>query len=418
MGSPFSKLEENRRLLVVDDEPGLIDSYRIILETQPGAAPKIVSSRSKTSTAVAAQPQVGVLCEPVYATSGEQALEILAKAHQEGRPFVGGFFDVKLGSGIDGIETIRRAKEIDPNLLCVIVTAYQDRNLDEISRLFGNDFSDHWDYLTKPFSHNEILQKARHLISDWNRRAREKNYLEQIQAQQAQLIAQERLAAVGTLARGIGHEFGNILLRLIGMAELGTQATDPKETAETFENIAKAAERAGVIVRNLQGLVRMETQRANFPVSESIEEAMPLLQHEFKKHSIEATLDLDRTLPMVFGNRVEVGQVILNLCINAIHAMGEKGGKLNIRTYRSAPPPGFSAAAEGIAIDVRDTGCGIASENLSRIFEPMFTTKGDKGSGIGLSVTTKIMTNHGGTVRVTSEVGKGTTFTLWFPSAK
>jgi protein-export SecD/SecF family membrane protein len=89
---------------------------------------------------------------------------------------VGGFFDVKLGPGIDGIETIRQAKDIDPNIMCCIVSAYQDRQIEEIMKIFGDEFSDHWDFLTKPFSSAEITQKANNLISNWNRKEREKEY--------------------------------------------------------------------------------------------------------------------------------------------------------------------------------------------------------------------------------------------------
>jgi signal transduction histidine kinase len=397
----------NRRLLILDDEPGVLDAYRIIFTPQT-AAPMIASSRSRSgSAAVAAAPVTAPEAfEVSYLSTGEEALALIEKSLNDQQPLVGGFFDVKLGRGIDGIETIRRAKDLDPNLLCVMVTAYQDRNLDEITRLFGAEFADRWDFLTKPFSHNEILQKARNLCQNWDRRKREKEYLEQIQSQQEQLIRAERLAAMGGLARGIGHEFGNILLRIIGLGEIALQKNTPDDLRNALKVIVTAAERAGVIVRNLQGLVRMETKRELCDVHGPLREALPLVEHELKKGQIQLVEQFDATLPPVLINRVEIGQVFLNLIINAIHAMEGNPGTLKIQTH---------AEANGVMIDISDTGCGIPPENRDKIFEPLFTTKGQKGTGIGLSVTRKIITNHSGRVSVDSTVGKGTTFHLWLP---
>jgi signal transduction histidine kinase len=398
----------NRRLLVVEDEPGIIEAYRIILTPVATAPVRILSSRTAAAAAVSPIAHPSEAFEVTVATSGEQALIELAHAVKDGKPFAGGFFDVKLGSGIDGIETIRQAKDIDPQLSCCIVTAYQDRNLDEIHRIFGEAFSDRWDFLTKPFSHNEILQKARNLVSNWDRRKREKEYLLQIQAQQDQLLRSERLAAIGSLARGIGHEFGNILHRIMGISELALLKKDPTEMAAALEVVLTAAERAGVIVRNLQSLVKMQTKRERVNLYDPFKECLSLIEHELKKASVQVAEEWDGSLPTVQGNAVELGQVFLNLMINAVHAMEATGGTLTIRSYKE----GNTAC-----IEIQDTGSGICEENLAHIFEPLFTTKGERGSGIGLSVVRKIVTNHQGTVSVRSEVGKGSTFTLRFPAA-
>jgi signal transduction histidine kinase len=407
--TPLRESQEpmNRRILVVDDEPGILDAYRIILA--PVAAPPVrIASSRRSNAALATAPEAAPeVFEVTYAATGEAALIEIEKAVAAGTPFAGGFFDVKLGSGIDGIETIRRAKDLDPRLLCCMVTAYQDRNLDEIGKIFGEEFSDRWDFLTKPFAHNEIQQKARNLVSNWDRRKREKEYLEQIQAQQDQLVRSERLAAIGALARGIGHEFGNILHRLIGIAEIALQKKEPQEMESSLQLIATAAERAGVIVRNLQSLVKMQSKREDINLYEPLKECLSLIDHELKKASVKVVENWDGGLPRILGNKVEIGQVFLNLMINAIHAMEPKGGTLTIT----------SSLDQGkVTVRISDSGCGIAPENLPQIFEPLFTTKGDKGTGIGLSVTRKIVVNHSGEIGVSSEVGKGTTFTLRFPA--
>jgi signal transduction histidine kinase len=404
-------LPVNSRLIVVDDEPGILEAYRIILNPVAANTPRIVSSRRGGAAAAVAAPtalpQAGAL-EVVYVNTGELALQAIEKALKEGKPFAGGFFDVKLGAGIDGIETIRRAKDLDPQLLCCMVTAYQDRSLDEINKIFGVEYSDRWDFLTKPFAHNEIQQKARNLVSNWDRRKREREYLEQIKAQQDQLVRQERLAAIGALARGIGHEFGNILHRIIGIAELALQKDDKEEMKSSLQIIATASERAGVIVRNLQALVKMQVKREAINLYEPMKECLTLIEHELKKASIKVVEDWDGGIGRVNGNKVELSQVFLNLMINAVHAMEAKGGTLTIRS---------SQKDQSILVEIIDTGCGIPAENLPKLFEPLFTTKGDRGTGIGLSVTRKIVTNHGGAIEVESHVGKGTTFTIVLPAA-
>lgn len=395
----------NRRLIVLDDEPGVLDAYRIILNPAPTIT--ITSSRSRAATAPAAfAPQVATNFEVSYFTTGEEALEAIERGVKEKQPFVGGFFDVKLGTGIDGLETIRRAKSIDQEILCVTVSAYQDRSIDEISKIFGEFYADRWDFITKPFTQNEILQKARNLTYNWDRRRREKEYLDKIKNQQDLLIRQERLAAMGTLARGIGHEFGNILLRIIGKAEIAKGKNDPKEMLEALTVIASAAERAGHIVRNLQSLVKMETTRDSGNIHDPIKDSIELIEHELKKASVNVVTQLTDTLPEILMNRIELSQVFLNLFINAKHAMEPNGGDLKIRTFRDY---------DSLCVEVSDTGAGITPENMAHLFEPLFTTKGEKGTGIGLSVSKKIIENHNGRITVNSAFGRGTTFKITLP---
>ena len=151
----------------------------------------------------------------------------------------------------------------------------------------------------------------------------------------------------------------------------------------------------------------MQPERSPVDVHEPIRQALALVDHELKKASVQLVETFDVTLPQINANRVEIGQVILNLVINATHAMAENGGKLTIKTYKDQG---------AVCISVSDTGTGIPAENISKIFEPLFTTKGDKGTGIGLSVSKKIVTNHNGHLRVESIVGKGSTFTVILPA--
>lgn len=400
----------NRRILVLDDEAPIREAYQSILMPSMADVPVVRSSRRGRAT-TAPEPRVAAATETFEVTlveSGSEALAAINMSVCNHQSFAMGFFDVKIGGEFDGIETIRRAKEMDPDLLCVIVTAYQDRSIEEIGRIFGDDFADRWDFVNKPFSQAEILQKARNLCANWDRRKREREYIQQIKSQQEQLVLSERLAAVGTLARGIGHEFGNILLSIMGNADLALQTKEPKEMEDALKIIAKSSDRAAILVRNLQSMVKMERRREKLALSVPVKEALELIGHELKKKAIKVVEDFAADLPELNLNKIEMGQVILNMAINSIHALEPKGGEIRIRAK-------LDDKKAGVILEFEDTGCGIPDDHIDRVFEPLFTTKGGKGSGIGLSVSKKIVENHGGRISVESAVGKGTVFTIWLP---
>jgi signal transduction histidine kinase len=224
-----------------------------------------------------------------------------------------------------------------------------------------------------------------------------------------QLIRSERLAAVGQVSRGIGHEFGNILLRVVGKTDLALMEKDIQKIHDHLKVVMTAAERASVIVRNLQSFSRDEPQKALNSLTKPIDEAVSLINHELVKNSVTLVKDYKPT-PDALIDTGGIGQVVLNLLINAAHAM-TKGGQITVRVEPCEGPEGKA----GVAARVIDTGTGIPPEVLPRIFEFAFTTKGDRGGGLGLSVSKEIVEAHGGKILVKTEAGRGTEFTLWFP---
>jgi len=398
----------NRTLLVLDDEPEAIKGYQVFLgaNVRASSASTVASSRVQAGAApIPSSTSSGETYEVLCASTGEEAVQIIRDRLKEGRPVAGGFFDVKLGPGMDGIATVAEAKKLDPDIRCAIVTAYQDRSVDDLHRIFGEDFRDHWDYLNKPFSKGEIVQKARQMIGAWNR-------AKQIEELHRQLIGSERLAAVGQVARGIGHEFGNILLRIMGKADLALAETDLTKVREHLQVVLKASERAGVIVRNLQSFSKPSAKKSTCRLTDPLEESLSLVRHELTKASVtvESTFDAG-TLPTVTIDRGMFAQVFLNLMINAMHAMSPKGGTLTLRAS-----PESRAGRAGCKVEIADSGTGISPEVLPRIFEPAFSTKGDQGSGLGLSVSKEIVDAHGGELTAHSQPGKGATFSVWVPA--
>ena len=398
-------LEQNRTLLIVDDEPETLKGYADFLTPREAQAARKSSRAKADAAAPSSGPSPGERYTLLAAKSGEEAVELVKQELAAGRRVAAGFFDVKLEGGMDGLATIAAIKALDKDLHCVVVTAYHDRSVEEINQLFGEDFKDQWDYLNKPFTQGEIVQKARQMVAAWNRRR-------QVEAINAQLVRSERLAAVGQVARGVGHEFGNILLRIIGKTDLALMEKDVTKIHDHLKVVMTAAERAGTIVRNLQSFSKAEPRMQSAPLSAPLEESLSLVNHELVKASVKLEKKFSETPPV----KIDAGglsQVFLNLFINAAFAMS-KGGTLTV-TLEQAPGPEPGGSAKGVVARIADTGTGIPPEVLPRIFDFAYTTKGDRGSGLGLSVSREIVEAHGGKIWVKTELGKGTEFAVWLP---
>lgn len=387
-------MAENLRLLVVDDEKDIVQAYVDILAPTPVGTVK-KSSRGAPAPASAAAPSD---YEIFRAHSGEEAVAILKAQFAAGEPVAGAFFDVKMDGALDGIQAAKAAFDLDPRIQVTIVTAYQDRSVQDIDSLFGPAVKDQWDYLNKPFNSGEIVQKARHMTAAWNRR-------EELRRTQALLVESERMAAIGQVARGVGHEFGNILQRIVGRADIA-MGGDEAKMKQSLEVILQAAENAAVIVQNLQAFSRKESPKKAVDVAKIITDALTLLHHDLHKGSIKIENKLT-AVPPVNGSVVELGQVFVNLLINAMHAIGGKGGTVEVGTRLDGG---------NVVAWVKDSGTGIPADVLPRIFEYAFTTKGDKGSGLGLSISKQIIEGHGGAMAAQSAPGQGALFTISLPA--
>jgi len=234
-----------------------------------------------------------------------------------------------------------------------------------------------------------------------------------------QLRHADRLRTVGTLASGIAHELGTPLAVIAMRAKMIASGEVPKEEApESAKIIAAQADRVTKIVRQLLDFARRRTpRRALSDVAELAERVASLLGSLAKKSG--ATIEVANVVRPIMANidGSQIEQALTNLVINAIHAM-PKGGTVTVSARRdeAAPPHAAGAVRSCVLLEVKDEGEGIAKENLERIFEPFFTTKavGD-GTGLGLSVTHGIIEDHEGWMTAASEVGKGSTFTLFLP---
>jgi signal transduction histidine kinase len=226
------------------------------------------------------------------------------------------------------------------------------------------------------------------------------------------LIQAAKLAAVGEMAAGIAHELNNPLTSVTGFSELVMESL-PKDT-EAYKDLAlvlQEARRARDVVRRLLDFSRQsESTRARASLNEVIEDVVALSRHLIHTSGVELTLDLQPDLPWVSMDSNQIKQVLLNLFHNALQAMPD-GGVMEIKSESVSRND-----RDWVMVSIRDTGVGISLQEQARIFEPFYTTKGNRGgTGLGLSVTYGIITDHGGQIDVESQSGVGSKFMVWLP---
>jgi signal transduction histidine kinase len=290
------------------------------------------------------------------------------------------------------------------------------------------------DFVIKPLDHTEVVLRIRNLLETRflhlgmqrqnalledqvrERTARLEEALHELRSTQEQVVKQERLRALGMMAGGIAHDFNNALTMMLGYGELLLpwlqEHGSPREQAY-LNHIVSAAQDATHVVSRLRDFYRpAENNEIRNPVdlNEIAAQAVSLTAPKWRGRSlaegvqIEVQTDL-RDIPFVAANAAELREVLTNLIFNAVDAM-PVGGLVTIGTM---------PLHEGVALTVTDTGIGMTESERERCLEPFFTTKGERGTGLGLSVVYGIIQRHGGTIEIVSEKGVGTTFAIHLP---
>lgn len=243
-------------------------------------------------------------------------------------------------------------------------------------------------------------------------------------ALEAQLRESHKMQAVGTMAGGIAHDFNNIISAILGNVELAQQdAPAQSPTLVSLAEIDKAARRARDLVRQILTFSRNESpKRVPLQLAPVVQETVDLLKVTLPP-GIELRVNISASVPAVLADATQVEQALLNLCNNAIQAIGPQRGSVSIELGYSRPPSKVQIERRGgargphVSLAVRDTGSGIDAQTLQRVFEPFFTTKPvGQGTGLGLAVVHGIMRTHLGTVDVQSTPAVGSVFTLYFPA--
>lgn len=271
----------------------------------------------------------------------------------------------------------------------------------------------------------DLVQERDQRLREWNQELNERveeralklrDATLQLETTTKQLVMSEKLAAIGEITAGIAHEINNPIAVMQGNLEVIRDMMGPSaEKAKTeFRLIDEQMHRIAELVTKLLQFAKPQEYAGytdQYTAAGIVSDTLPLVQHLLKKTTISVDRE-DRALRTIMMNRTELQQVLVNLIVNAIHAMS-RGGSLTLRTYDSDMD-----GRDGIAIQVSDTGRGMMPDVMQRIFDPFFTTKSREGTGLGLSISQMLVTRQGGKISVRSEPDVGTTFTVWLPAAR
>lgn len=333
--------------------------------------------------------------------SGDKALALLAEG---GHDLL--FLDYRL-PGMDGLEVLGEIQVRHIDTPVVFVTSQSDREtvLEAMKR-------GALDFVAKDeFGHARLLQCVR-------------SALERAQLRR-DVIRAQKLAAIGTLAGGIAHEFNNILQVVLGHSQYALQTDDKDRREKALTYCRDAADKGARIVQQLLSFARKSgTSRQRFPLEETVRESCSMEQALMDRDGIKLSITINAS-PVVQGDREQLGQVMLNLLSNARHACTSS------MTFENGAVPHIKMSLDvkdsNAIISVRDNGVGIPHDEMPRLFEAFFTTKGalggrvydgkSAGTGLGLAICANIVADHRGRIDVTSKPGHGSTFSLILPIA-
>ncbi|MCY1074978.1 sensor histidine kinase [Archangium lansingense] len=420
---------ECRRILVVDDNSAIHQDFRKILARSGEGSEELDAMESMLFGD--APPQSSTTrFELDFALGGEEGVRRVRDAVREGRPYAVAFVDIRMPPGMDGVEATRLMWQEEADLQVVLCSAHSDYSWDELSRKLGT--SERLLILRKPFDSIEVRQMAHALCEKWELLRASHQRMEDLERMveertraleeaNARLIHAQKLEALGRMSAGLAHEVNNPLsyilsnlrhvvhgLEKLPCKEEGLKARD--SLTDACRDATVGAERIERIVQDVRIFARMdEPPRDPVDVREVMELSISMAARALRP---ELRLVRDfQEVPPVWGSEHGLGQVFLNLIVNATHALAGREQPL-LRV-------GILSREDGmVAVEVQDNGSGIRPEHLSRLFEPFFTTKPvGTGTGLGLSICHGIVTRLGGDIAVDSSPGQGTTFRVLLPMA-
>lgn len=385
------------KILVIEDEPRLRRNLQLLLESEG------------YTVATAEDGRAGILL------LGQEPYDVVIT-------------DVMM-EGVNGFQVMEYIVTHTPETQAIVITGYASTESATEALRKGA-----YDYIAKPFDidmvmfsvkralekvrlqrelaqHTEALEQRvterTQALVDTNQKLQQS--LSDLQSTQAQLIQAEKLSALGELISGFAHEINNPLTSVVGYAEILAESENcPQDVCSMLEKICQEAVRCHHIVQNLLSFARKKKPEKDYiDFTTLCLKTMDLLAYQFKVNNITTATRFAEDLPCTMADSHQIQQVLVNILSNAYHAMAnhQGHGQLTIST---------SSDQDCIYIKVTDTGPGIPAANLSRIFDPFYTTK-EKGTGLGLSLSYGLIKEHGGEITVASPPGAGATFTIALP---
>ncbi len=273
-------------------------------------------------------------------------------------------------------------------------------------------FNGAWHIYQEIFSERKMLQEAQSELMELNRTLenRVQERTEALLKHEKQMAQTDRLASIGQLSSGIAHEINNPLGVIQGYTQLLLRGEKPdSQKQHDLQVILKHARNCKAIVEDLLHFARRSApEKSEINIHEVIDDVLVFVRHRAKTEKIHIETRYDENVIPMYMDEKKIKQVLVNLVMNARHAVGDNGN-ITIST-------GYDDKKRHVTVSVADDGYGIDEKYLDRIFDPFFTTKSTgEGTGLGLAVSYGIIKNHGGEIRVSSEPGKGSVFTLILP---
>ncbi len=440
-----SEIPPNRHILVVDDNVAIHEDFRKILAPYVTALDQSISQLESNlfgepseDDDVRNPPSVFEL-DSAY--QGEEGVDRVRTSLVAGSPYAVAFVDVRMPPGIDGIETIERLWATDSTLQVVVCTAFSDFSWDEMTRRLGR--SDNLLILKKPFDLVEVLQLAHALTEKWRLHRAARLRLDQLEAlvdartaeltaendrrrqtekelKRARLAAEAASRAKSVFLANMSHEIRTPMNGVVGMCQLLLHSDLTAAQRDLAETLASSSEALLSLLNDILDVSkieagRLELENTSFSLEDLVHSTIRLFGAKAREKGLDLRVDLNSSACGTFmGDPARLRQVLMNLISNAIKFTHQGEVALQVRRV------GDEGSVERLEFLFRDTGIGIDSADLTRLFSPF--TQADSsisrrfgGTGLGLTICKRLVERMGGSIDVSSAVGSGSVFTVQIP---